>query len=303
VKSKVVIVILNYCRWEDTIQCVQSLKQCHYGDFEIIVVDNDSPDDSVLQLRKQLHDIDIISSGSNRGYAGGINFSIQTAKKKQPEYILVINNDTVVHSGFLDHLVAALEENKKAAAACGTIYCYHDRMRIWYAGGRFIPWRGLAVHDQRNTLLAPEKLNGVRRVSFITGCLVLFRVSYLEDIGVEDERFFMYLDDIELSARILTKGYDLLYVPKAIVYHKVVGEKESAFKLYYSARNRLLLITTAVSGYTKIVAYLYFLAVISSKLIFWFFFNKRFFRAAFAGLHDYFSNNLYKGRGVDKFLD
>ncbi|MGA9407699.1 MAG: glycosyltransferase family 2 protein [Bacteroidota bacterium] len=302
-EPKVVIIVLNYCRWEDTVQCVQSLKQCHYPNFEIIVVDNDSPDDSVLQMRKRLHSVDILSSGSNRGYAGGINFSIRIAKKKEPEYVLVINNDTAVQPDFLDYLVAALEENKKAAAACGTIYCYHDKMRIWYAGGRFIPWRGLAVHDHRSAILAPSKLNGIRRVSFITGCLILLRMSCLEDIGMEDERFFMYLDDIEFSARICSKGYDLLYVPKSVIFHKVAGEKESAFKLYYSARNRLLVINTSVSGYTRVVAHIYFLSVISAKLVYWFFFNKKFFHAAFDGLHDYFSNNFYMGRGVGKFLE
>jgi len=301
--SKVVIILLNYVKWQDTVTCIQSLSDCGYKNYEILIVDNASPNNSVLELAKRFPTIKICSTKKNCGYTGGINFGVMHALKSKPEYILVINNDTVVQPDFLDYLVAALEENKKAAAACGTIYCYHDKMRIWYAGGRFIPWRGLAVHDKRNALLVPEKLNGVRHISFITGCLILFRVSCLDEIGTEDERFFMYLDDIELSARILRKGYDLLYVPKAIIYHKVAGEKENAFKLYYSVRNRLLLIKTAVAGGTKIVAYLYFLAIIGAKLVFWFFFNQRFFRAASAGLHDYFSNNLYMGRGVDNFLE
>ncbi len=297
------IVVLNFNRARDTVECVESLQKMLYRTYRILVVDNYSTDDSFDLLQKLLSNVELVRTRANLGYTGGINFGIKHVLDDGPEYVLLLNNDAVVEPDFLDILVAAMEEEKKAAAACGTIYCHHDKTRVWYAGGRFIPWRGLAVHDERNAVIAPEKLNGIRHVSFITGCLMLLRVSYLKDIGGEDERFFMYLDDIELSARIRSRGYDLLYVPKAIIFHKVEGEKESAFKLYYSVRNRLMLIKTSVTGYTKIVAYLYFLMVISTKLFFWFFFNEKFFHAAFDGLHDYFSNNLYMGRGIAKFLD
>jgi GT2 family glycosyltransferase len=113
----------------------------------------------------------------------------------------------------------------------------------------------------------------------------------------------MYLDDIELSARILWKGYDLLYVPKAIIYHKVLGEKESAFKVYYSARNRLLLIKTAFRGLSKFIAAGYFLAVIMGKLLVWRFTNSGFYKAASYGLKDFFAGRFYEGRGIVEFAE
>jgi GT2 family glycosyltransferase len=252
-------------------------------------------------LRKKFPDIEILQTGKNLGYTGGINYGLRQVRQTAAEYIMVLNNDTLVEPDFLNRLVEALAHNPNAAAAGGTIYCEHARKQIWYAGGRLIPWRGLAVHNNKGLDIEPAALNGVQRVSFVTGCMILFRAALLDRIGVEDERFFMYLDDIELSARILARGYELLYVPQAIIYHKVVGEKESAFKLYYSARNRLLLIHTAFSGWPRFVAKYYFLAAIVGKLVIWRFTNPRFFRAANFGLQDFFAGRFYEGRGLNEF--
>jgi GT2 family glycosyltransferase len=266
-----------------------------------MVIDNASTDGSTDMIRKKFPDIDIFQAGKNLGYTGGINFGIRQARQTPAEYILVLNNDTLVEPDFLTRLVEAMENDGKAAAAGGTIYCEHERTKIWYGGGHLIPWRGLAVHEKKHELVEPSTLNGVRQVSFVTGCMILFRASLLEAIGWEDERFFMYLDDIELSARILAKGYRLLYVPQAIIYHKVLGEKESAFKLYYSARNRLLLIDAGFTGWPKLVARYYFLAVIIGKLLVWRFTNPRFYKAALYGLQDFFSGRFYEGRGLAEF--
>jgi hypothetical protein len=298
---RVSIILLNYNRGEDTIECINSLLQCAYPHFHILVVDNASTDNSVEVLKQNFSDLEILQTGQNLGYTGGINFGLRHTRQAAPEYILVLNNDTLVTVDFLNRLVEAMEQNPSAAAAGGTIFCEHERNRIWYGGGRLVPWRGLAVHEKKGELVEPATLANVRQVSFVTGCMILFRATLLDKIGVEDERFFMYLDDIELSARILARGYELLYVPQAIIYHKVVGEKESAFKLYYSARNRLLLINTAFTGWPRFVAKYYFLAVIMVKLCLWRFTNPRFFRAASVGLRDFFAGRFYEGRGLNEF--
>jgi hypothetical protein len=301
IEPKVAATILNYNRWRDTLECVTSLQKCLYPSVEIILVDNGSTDGSFEQLKEAFPKVDIIATGKNLGYAEGINTALVCAQKKNPKYILVLNNDTVVEPDFLSPLVAAMEENGNTAAACGTIYCHHERTKIWYGGGKLIPWRGLAIHEQKGLVVEPSSLNGPRKVSFVTGCMLLFRASLLEEIGYIDERFFMYLDDVEWSARILAKGYDLLYVPKAVIYHKVLGEKESAFKLYYSVRNRLLLIRTAFPGFSRFVAERYFLMVIAIKLFIWRFTNPLFFKAASYGLKDFFAGRFYEGRGIAEF--
>jgi GT2 family glycosyltransferase len=300
-QPSVTAVILNFNLSEYTLACLKSLEEVKYSKLKILVVDNGSTDESVTSIREAFPAVEVHSTGENLGYTGGINAGFVKAMKDEPDYVLVLNPDTEVDPLFLAPLVEAMEQEPKAAAACGTIYMDHDKKRVWYAGGRTIRWRGLAVHDRLDQILEPMRLGEPRTVTFVTGCLVLFRAALLKKVGMEDERFFAYLDDIEFSTRILNRGYSLLYVPKAIVYHKVLGEKKSPLKVYYSVRNRLLLINTSFSGFAKIIARIYFLIAISVKIMFWQIAHRAFARAAIMGLVDYFKGNLGKGRGVESF--
>jgi GT2 family glycosyltransferase len=295
----VVIVLLNYSRWRETVGCIRSLERCSYANSQILIIDNGSPDDSEQMLRDSLPQYRILQTGSNLGYTGGINFSLREARKMGPEYILVLNNDTEVEPDFLDQLIDAMRMNPSAACAGGTIYCFHDKSRVWYAGGELIRWRGLAVHSEKGRRLDRSLLGENRCVTFVTGCMILFRSSCLDAIGPEDERFFMYLDDIELSHRIGAKGYPLLYVPRSIIYHKVEDEEESTFKLYYSARNRLLLIALMNSGLVRLVSQGYFLCVIALKVAWWAIAKPRFYEAAIAGLSDFLRRRFGQARGFE----
>jgi len=294
----VVILLLNYNRHEDTVDSVRSLKACTYPSLSIVVIDNGSTDQSARQLQEKLPGTPVLETGRNLGYTGGINAGLRHVTGKGFAYALLLNNDTVVEPDFLEKLVEPLEKNDRAAAASGTIFCHHDRNLVWYAGGRMVPWRGLAVHESKGLRIKRSDLNRVREVSFVTGCMILLRASALERVGLEDERFFMYLDDIELSLRISQRGYTMLYVPQSVIYHKVLGEKESAFKLYYSVRNRLLLIRSLAGIVQRSIAAAYFLVVISIKLLYWRFRNPRFFRAAWWGLADSIRGRFGEGRGA-----
>ena len=291
------ILLLNYNRYDDTIECVESIRNISYINYKVLIVDNFSTDNSYRKLKNNFKDIEIIVTYDNLGYTGGVNYGIQHLKKYSPDYILLLNNDTIVTKSFLENLVETLDGNSKAAAACGTILCAHDQESIWYASGEIIRWRGLAVHFHKEKKFSSLNIRSSKKTDFITGCMILLKVKYLDAIGLEDDRFYMYLDDIEYSIRIQKKGFELLYVYNSIIYHKVLGEKENPFKLYYSVRNRLLLITTSFSGVIKITAKFYFLIVIISKIIYWRFFNKLFYKAAIFGLIDYFKKKFYEGRG------
>jgi GT2 family glycosyltransferase len=300
-RPKVIVAILNYNLWEDTIECVASFQGITYPTYEILIADNGSSDGSYEILKQNLPQCEVRSTGANLGYTGGVNACLRFALEKDPSYVLILNNDTVVTNDFLDHLVQALEDSPNAAAACGTIYCHHDPERVWFAGGHMIPWRGLAVHEHEGEIMKREALGEPRETDFLNGCMVLFRASALETVGYEDERFFMVLDDIELSARVRRMGLLLLYVPRAVIYHKVLGEDLSPFKIYYAVRNRFLLIDLAFDGATRIVARTYFTSVIMLKLFVWRLVKPRFFRAAWFGLWDYLRGNFGPGRGVSEF--
>lgn len=298
---RVVVTVLNFNGYRDTIDCIRSLQRCTYPSMEIIVVDNCSTDGSFENLKSEFPDLEITTTSENLGYTGGVNVSLRQAQKRNPDYILVLNNDTIVEPEFLKYLVTALEAKTTASAAAGTILAEHDRETIWYAGGRMIPLRGLAVHDRRGEKIDRSRLGEARTVSFINGCMVLFRATALGTVGLEDERFFMCLDDIEFSARMRNKGFDLLYVPRSIIYHKVLVERATAFKLYYSVRNRLLFISTSLSGVVRSIATVYFLSVIMLKICLWKVSNPMFYKAATFGLKDFFKGNFNRGRGITEF--
>jgi GT2 family glycosyltransferase len=294
----VAAVILNFDATEDTVACVRSLRRATYDRLRILVVDNGSPGDAEESLRRKLPGVEVRGTGANLGYAGGINAGFRFALEQPAHYLLALNPDTEVEPGFLEPLVAAMEADPAAAIGGGTIYAHHDRTRVWYAGGQLVPWRGLAVHLHKGEVLEPAALGEPRPVTFVTGCLALHRVSLLPRVGPQDERFFLYLEDVELSARALRRGCRLVYAPRSVVYHKVLGEKQSRLKLYYSVRNRLLLVNTAFHGPGRHVARLYFLAAIAAKLAAWAVLRPSFFEAARAGLIDYRRGAFHEARGL-----
>ncbi|WKZ70507.1 MAG: glycosyltransferase family 2 protein [Melioribacteraceae bacterium] len=295
----VYILILNYNRYQDTIECVDSIKAVNYKNYKLLIVDNSSTDNSYERLIKYYPEYEILKTDSNLGYTGGINFGLNILLSRNSEYILILNNDTVVDKNFLCELVKGFNKQGNIGAACGTILCEHNRNEIWYAGGKIHKYRGLASHNYKGEFFSGKfKKLGCQKTEFITGCMLFLKTSVLRKVGNEDNRFFMYLDDIEFSIRIRKNGYELFYIPNSIIYHKVIGEKESPFKLYYSVRNRLLLINSSFVNPGKTISKIYFMTVILLKLFVWRFTNKRFFQSAKAGLFDYYKRNFGMGRGL-----
>ncbi len=299
----VMIGIVNYNRPSDSIECIASLLDSSYPNKELVLFDNGSTNDSVLQIRRAFPLLSILESKKNLGAAGARNRVIRLALDKKPDYLLMIDNDTIVEKGFLQPLVDAMENDTESAVACGTILEYERRDIIWFGGGRLVPLRGLALHERVGEKFNLEHEGGPRRVSYITVCMTLYRVPLLEKMGEQDERYFVYLEDIEFAVRIHKRGYPQLYVPGSVIYHKVAGERTSAFKLYYCVRNRMLLTREGFGGLAGSIASLYFLAVIAVKLLLWKVIRPRFYVAAKAGLLDYFRGNFGEGRGTTLFTD
>jgi len=183
------------------------------------------------------------------------------------------------------------------------ILAEHNRDTIWFAGGKLVLWKGSAVHLGKGKSFKNYLHSGVKNVDFLSGCMVLFRASLLNTIGFEDERYFMYLDDIELSERIIRKGFKLLFTPNAVIYHKVISEREHPLKYYYSIRNRLLLIKETNKYPLVVLSYLFLFLILSVKLIKWKFTNRSFYKATLFGIIDYFNNKFYEGRGIEYFIN
>jgi GT2 family glycosyltransferase len=166
----VTAVILNFDSTDDTVACVRSLQRATYDPLRIVVVDNGSPGDAEGRMKRDLPGVEVRGTGRNLGYTGGINAGFRFALEQPADYLLALNPDTEVEPGFLEPLVAAMEADPGAAIGGATIYAHHDRTRVWYAGGRLVPWRGLAVHLRKGEAVGPAALGEPRAVSFVCLC-------------------------------------------------------------------------------------------------------------------------------------
>jgi GT2 family glycosyltransferase len=237
----VYIVLVNYKGYQDTVECMESLKEINYNNYRLVVVDNASADGSYEKLKAEYKDHIIIESGDNMGFAGGNNIGIKLAIENNAEYVLLLNNDTIVHREFLLSMVNCFQSNKNVGIVGGKILYYDKRDIISHAGGYIDRFKYTTVHYGLNCHGEDPSFNVERAVGFISGCLMMIDCKMIKEIGLLAEDYFMYYEDTDYCARMSSAGYELRYTPKAKIYHKVSmssGGEDSAFFLEWNTRNR-----------------------------------------------------------------
>ncbi|MDS0526653.1 glycosyltransferase family 2 protein [Clostridium sp. SHJSY1] len=287
----VYIIIVNYNGYQDTIECVNSLKKITYNNIEIIVVDNASTNNSYNLLDTELDNCTILKSNSNNGFSAGNNIGIKYALEKKAEYILLLNNDTIVDKNFLNPLIEAMSDSLVGISA-GKIYYYDRKKVIWSAGGYLNRLKALGCHYGMNS---PDlqKFNIKREVSFLTGCCQLIRSSIFDEIGLYDEDYFLYLEDADYCLKVLKSGYKMIYEPKSVIYHKVSSSVEefSEMYLYYFTRNRLMFMNKIEYRVgIKFISLTYF---IFTRLISILKYRQK-SKAILRGIEDYYDNKIGK---------
>ncbi len=239
----VTIIIVNYNGYNDTVECIKSLNNIEYDNFQIIVVDNGSTKSDTASIKYIIDNCCYIFSDVNLGFSGGNNLGIKYAKENfSPEYYLLLNNDTVVKKDFLSKLVIAAEENKDAGIITGRIYYYDNPMMLWFAGGTFDLEYGIANHVEFNKI-DYEKRIPKKEIEFATGCMILVPDKTIEKVGLLDESYFLYSEDADFSRRVRNAGLKIIYEDKSIIYHKVSKSSKSSDNVsYYMVRNNLILV-------------------------------------------------------------
>jgi hypothetical protein len=217
-RKKTAIIIVNWNSFLLTYNCICSLQQMSYHDYDIIVIDNGSADGSGKQLKDHFNNIILIESPTNLGFAGGNNLCIQYAAANGYEYVLLLNNDTFVKEDLVKVLVAYMDEHLSIGAIQPMIYFNHNRNLLWNGGSYFNSWLGRAFVPGYNKPLSPASDN-IKEVDWITGCAFFIRLSVLKQAGLFSENLFMYYEDVDLSFRIRQSGYLLFYHPGSCVYH------------------------------------------------------------------------------------
>jgi GT2 family glycosyltransferase len=221
------LIIVNWNGASYIEKCIDSLLELDYENFEIIVIDNNSSDNSVQLLKKQFPNLRIIINNENLGFAPACNIGI---KASNSTFIGLFNSDAIADPKWLRELAIALSDADHAGAAAGPIYYYDPPTKIWFRGGKVDAFSGFSWHVDQNRF----QISNVGEFDTLTGCAVLIKRSALEKIGLLDEDYFLYGEDIDFSISIRRLGLDLLFVPSAVSWHMVsTSKKKVPFFAYW----------------------------------------------------------------------
>lgn len=236
----VVVVIVSMNRCDDTLACLHSLRNSTYRNYGVIVLDVSSGAQSIKAIRQGCTEVKTIELIENRGYAGNNNIGIEAALAAAADWVLLLNDDTLVGPDCLSRLVEAAEQDPRIGFVGPMVYHYDEPRRIQSAGGKLAAfWRSAHLgqnEEDRGQFREPHA------VEWISGCGIMARRALIEQIGVLDERYFLYWEETEWCIRARRRGWRVIHVPQAKLWHKGVQRdyRPSPSVTYYATRNRLL---------------------------------------------------------------
>lgn len=251
------IIIVNWNGLSVTDDCLQSLQNLNYDNARVIVVDNGSTDGSTAYFRENYPEITIIELDHNTGFTGGNNAGINYALTHDMDYMLLLNNDTVVSDpDFLTVMVDECVLDPEIGMACPTIFYDEPENNVWYAGGWLSMWRGWGHH-----YTVPENKEA-RATGYATGCCLLIRSETVRQIGALNEAYFLSVEDVEWSLRAQQNGWKTVYIPNASIIHKdsvSSGDegdgKFSPNRIFYEFRNSIWFVRSYASPLQKVLVW------------------------------------------------
>ncbi len=227
----VAIILLNWHGWQDTLECLGSLEQLDYANYSVLIIDNASTDDSVVRIQTAYPDIPIIINERNLGFGGGCNVGIRHALQQGADYVWLLNNDTIVEAHTLTAMVEVAEADPTIGAVGSVLYYMDEPEKVQAWGGGYVNfWRAEARH---HFAPAPE-----HRLQYLTGASLILRRAALEQVGLFDEQFFMYWEDVDIGFRLRKGDWRMAVAEKSCVRHKVsasLGKNSPLLAQYLNA--------------------------------------------------------------------
>ncbi len=237
---RVGVVIINWKSPADTLRCLGSLETSTFPNRLITVVENGSGDDSADRLKQAYPELNLLVSQQNLGYTGGNNLGIRSCLAQGCDYVFLLNDDAIVEAQTLAELVQAASQHPQAGFFGPKILAIEEPELLLSAGGtwdaRYLPAnRGLGETDA-------GQYDQSEMVSFLSGCALLVRREVIERVGLLDEDYFAYNEEVDWCYRGLQAGYQAVYVPSSRVWHPDTRrrDQDSPNVTYYTTRNSLL---------------------------------------------------------------
>ena len=225
------IIIVNWNAKEYLKGCLESILSQSFTDYEIILVDNASSDDSVNFVKDNFPQVKIIKNKNNVGFAEGNNIGIANSSGK---IIVLFNPDAVADKDWLSILINVIQSSKKIAAVTGKMYYLdnkYEKDAVFCTWSKIDPFSAAPYNFHNN--------EPVSKVDYLSGAAMVIKRDVLDKIGLMDSDYFLYFEETDLCARMIRAGYDLMYVPSAIVRHAVSPLSNSENKVYYMERSRI----------------------------------------------------------------
>lgn len=255
---KIAIIVLNWNGKENTCECLESLRYIDYRNYEIIVVDNASTDGSQKFLEKNFPGVLLVKNKKNLGFGGGLNVGIIEAIGRGADYVLCLNNDVVVDKDILTELVKVGEIGTEIGGLCPMEYDYNQPNRIICAGGvaRFFLGKVFGYGESDK-----GQFNKVRETWLLSGPAMMLKIHAILDVGTFDTSYFYGPEDKDIALRFMKKGYKLMFVPTAKLWHKgsgATGGKITPLIIYFSVRNRILFARKHANTFKFAIFIMYF---------------------------------------------
>lgn len=266
---KVAVIILNWNKKADTLRLLGSLQRINYDNHYILVVDNASTDGSAEAVREQFPGVELIINTDNLGGTGGFNSGMRYAlANRDYKYIWLLDNDAEVESGTLRELVEAMEEDGTIGIA-GSRIIDSDRRDITVEAGAFVRRDSIGVQPLYRNTRNLNVASGVMEVDYVAICSALARTSALERVGLMDERFFFFWDDMDWGLQFKENGFKVVSVLSSVVYHPAFTEKRGILAdYYYGNRNSLLTYTKHMNLKSRLSIFYRYLRHKCTSLIF-----------------------------------
>lgn len=257
--KQVYIIIVNWNGLSDTLECFQSIKKINYPNYKIVIIDNGSKNNEAEAIKQKYPEVHLIINQENKGFTLAANQGIEFSLQKKADYILLLNNDTIVSPDFLSILVDYAEKHENVGAV-GPKMLYYNSNKIWFNGGMVYWWIGFNRHLERLKENSKSNIYLPLEVDYVTGCCVLIKKEALERVGKLDPIYITDYEDVDWCFRAKKLGYKNIVLPKAIIWHKVSagwGEKGtqriSRRQAYYYSRNAIIFARKHLSGFRKVM--------------------------------------------------
>ena len=237
---KVGVVILNHNSCAEVIKCLDAVRRAQGGDKRVYIVDNASSDASSAEIPPRLRGAEEwVPSGDNLGFSGGNNIGIRKAMEWGADYLLILNPDCVVEPDFLPHLIRALEAQPRAGIACPKVLQVEGNS-LQSLGGDTSLWTGRCSRRLLGAREGEGRARSWSRVDFPPGACMLIKRELLEDIGLLNEAYFLYYEDVEIGLRARRELWEILAIPQSVARHCDTTEKKFGDPVtsYHGTRNQ-----------------------------------------------------------------